>query len=340
MMIDAPLAGAELDEPSGAVGALEADRARGIDERELPDSYSRAVVAVVEHVGPAVVSIAAGTRRAAGVVGAGSGVIFTPDGYVLTNSHVVQETTDLGVILTDGSTLGARLVGSDPATDLAVIRADGSGLPIAHFGESAPLRPGQLVVAIGNPFGFQSTVSAGVVSAVGRSLRSATGQLIENIIQTDVALNPGNSGGPLVDTRARVIGINTAIIRMAQGISFAIPIDTAQWVVGELLVRGHVRRAHLGIIGQTRPIDRLVARRHGLSTSQVVELIFVEPHGPAAIAGLREGDLIVALNERAVGTVDDIHRMLVGWPFDSALKVGVIRRDSHFEVSLVPVEFR
>ncbi len=341
MMIDAPLAGAELDEPSGAVGALEADRARGIDERELPDSYSRAVVAVVEHVGPAVVSIAAGTRRpggAAGVVGAGSGVIFTPDGYVLTNSHVVHDATDLGVTLTDGSTLGATLVGSDPATDLAVIRADGSGLPIAQFGESASLRAGQLVVAIGNPFGFQSTVSAGVISALGRSLRSGTGQLIENIIQTDVALNPGNSGGPLVDTRIRVIGINTAIIRMAQGISFAIPIDTAQWVVGELLARGRVRRAYLGIVGQTRPIDRLIARRHALSVSQAVEIISVEPHGPAVIAGLREGDLIVALNERGVRTVDDMHRMLVGWPFGDALNVRVIRGDRRFDVSMIPVE--
>ena len=341
MMIDAPLAGAELDEPSGAVGALEAGRARGIDERELPDSYSRAVVAVVEHVGPAVVSIAAGTRRpggAAGVVGAGSGVIFTPDGYVLTNSHVVHDATDLGVTLTDGSTLGATLVGSDPATDLAVIRADGSGLPIAQFGESASLRAGQLVVAIGNPFGFQSTVSAGVISALGRSLRSGTGQLIENIIQTDVALNPGNSGGPLVDTRVRVIGINTAIIRMAQGISFAIPIDTAQWVVGELLARGRVRRAYLGIVGQTRPIDRLIARRHALSVSQAVEIISVEPHGPAVIAGLREGDLIVALNERGVRTVDDMHRMLVGWPFGDALNVRVIRGDRLFDVSMIPVE--
>jgi len=341
MMIDAPVAGAELDEPSGAVGALEADRARGIDERELPDSYSRAVVAVVEHVGPAVVSIAAGTRRpggAAGVVGAGSGVIFTPDGYVLTNSHVVHDATDLGVTLTDGSTLGATLVGSDPATDLAVIRADGSGLPIAQFGESASLRAGQLVVAIGNPFGFQSTVSAGVISALGRSLRSGTGQLIENIIQTDVALNPGNSGGPLVDTRIRVIGINTAIIRMAQGISFAIPIDTAQWVVGELLARGRVRRAYLGIVGQTRPIDRLIARRHALSVSQAVEIISVEPHGPAVIAGLREGDLIVALNERGVRTVDDMHRMLVGWPFGDALNVRVIRGDRRFDVSMIPVE--
>lgn len=200
------------------------------------------------------------------------------------------------------------------------------------------LRAGQLVVAIGNPFGFQSTVSAGVISALGRSLRSGTGQLIENIIQTDVALNPGNSGGPLVDTRTRVIGIHTAIIRMAQGISFAIPIDTAKWVVGELLARGRVRRAYLGIVGQTRPIDRLAARRHALSGSQAVEIISVEPHGPAAIAGLREGDLIVALNERGVRTVDDMHRMLVGWPFGDALKVGVIRGDRRFDVSMVPVE--
>jgi len=313
----------------------------GVDDRELLDAYSRAVVSVVEHVGPAVVSIAAGTRRpgaTAGVVGAGSGVIFTPDGYVLTNRHVVNEATDLAVTLTDGSTLGATLVGSDAATDLAVIRAEGSGLPIAQFGESASLRAGQLVVAIGNPFGFQSTVSAGVISALGRSLRSATGRLIENVIQTDVALNPGNSGGPLVDTRTRVIGINTAIIRMAQGISLAIPIDTAKWVVSELLAHGRVRRAYLGIVGQTRPIDRHVARRHALSASHAVEVVSVEPRAPAAIAGLREGDLIVALNERPVHTVDDMHRMLVGWPLGDALKAGVIRENRRFEVAMVPLE--
>ena len=319
----------------------EIDRSSGVDDRELLDSYSRAVVSVVEHVGPAVVSIAAGNRRAgaaADVVGAGSGVIFTPDGYVLTNSHVVHEATNLAVTLTDGSTLGATLVGSDPATDLAVIRADGSGLPIAQFGRSASLRAGQLVVAIGNPFGFQSTVSAGVISAIGRSLRSATGRLIENVIQTDVALNPGNSGGPLVDARPRVIGINTAIIRLAQGISFAIPIDTAKWVVSELLARGRVRRASLGIVGQTRPIDRHVARRHALAASHAVEVVSVAPRGPAAIVGLREGDLIVTLNERPVGTVDDMHRMLVGWPSGDALKAGAIREDRRFDVAMVPLE--
>ena len=320
---------------------MDAPPAGGVDDRELLDSYSQAVVSVVEHVGPAVVSIAAGSRRpgaAAGVVGAGSGVIFTPDGYVLTNSHVVHEATDLAVTLTDGSTLGATLVGGDAATDLAVIRADGSGLPIAQFGGSASLRAGQVVVAIGNPFGFQSTVSAGVVSALGRCLRSATGRLIENVIQTDVALNPGNSGGPLVDTRTRVIGINTAIIRMAQGISLAIPIDTAKWVVSELLAHGRVRRAYLGIVGQTRPIDRHVARRHALSASHAVQVVSVEPRAPAAIAGLREGDLIVALNERPVHTVDDMHRMLVGWPLGDALKAGVIRENRRFEVAMVPLE--
>ena len=296
----------------------------------------------MERVGPAVVSIVAGrgSRKGAGAVGAGSGVIFTPDGYVLTNSHVVHEAVDLGVTLTDGSALGATLVGSDPATDLAVIRAEGSGLPIAELGESASLRAGQLVVAIGNPFGFQSTVSAGVVSAIGRSLRSATGRLIENVIQTDVALNPGNSGGPLVDTRARVVGINTAIIAMAQGISFAVPIDTAKPVVSELLAHGRVRRAYLGIVGQTRPLDRMVARRYALSQAHAVEIMSVDPRGPAALAGLREGDLVVSLDDRAIRTVDDMHRLLVGGRLDDQLRIGVIRGERRFDIVLTPVEAR
>lgn len=339
-MVEAQLLSAGIEEPAGATGSTEVDHSSGLDDRELLDSYSRAVVTVVERVGPAVVSIVAGggSRKGAGVVGAGSGVIFTPDGYVLTNSHVVHEAINLGVTLTDGSTLGATLVGSDPATDLAVIRAEGSGLPLAELGESASLRAGQLVIAIGNPFGFQSTVSAGVVSAIGRSLRSATGRLIENVIQTDVALNPGNSGGPLVDTRARVVGINTAIIAMAQGISFAVPIDTAKRVVSELLAHGRVRRAYLGIVGQTRPIDRLVARRYALSQARAVEIMSVDPRGPAALAGLREGDLVVALDDRAVLTVDDMHRMLVGRRVGDQLTVGVIRGDRRFDVRLVPVE--
>jgi len=339
-MIDVRLVGAGIDESADATAPTAVDHSSGLDDRDLLDSYSRAVVTVVERVGPAVVSIVAGrgSRKGAGVVGAGSGVIFTPDGYVLTNSHVVHEAIDLGVTLTDGSALGSTLVGSDPATDLAVIRAEGSGLPTAELGESASLRAGQLVVAIGNPFGFQSTVSAGVVSAIGRSLRTATGRLIENVIQTDVALNPGNSGGPLVDTRARVVGINTAIIAMAQGISFAVPIDTAKRVVSELLAHGHVRRAYLGIVGQTRPIDRLVARRYALSQAHAVEITSVVPRGPAALAGLREGDLVVSLDDRAVRTVDDMHRMLVGRRFGDELTIGVIRGDRRLDVVVVPVE--
>jgi len=331
--------GAELDESAVRLGGI--DHANAADDSEpLLDAYSRAVVSVVERVGPAVVSIAAGAGplKRGGAVGAGSGVIFTPDGYVLTNSHVVHEATNLGVTLTDGTALRAMLVGDDPVTDLAVIRAEGSGLPIAELGESASLRAGQLVVAIGNPFSFQSTVSAGVISALGRSLRGATGRLIENVIQTDVALNPGNSGGPLVDTRARVIGINTAIIAMAQGISFAVPVDTAKRVVSELLAHGRVRRVYLGIVGQTRPIDRLTARRHALPQTRAVEIVTLDPRGPAAQAGLREGDLVVALGDRAVTTVDDLHRLLVGWPVGDRLEVRVIRGDRRLDLAVVRVE--
>ena len=311
------------------------------DDSSLLDAYSRAVVSVVERVGPAVVSLTAGARRAGrdgGVVGTGSGVIVTPDGYVLTNSHVVSGASKVQITLTDGRTLGATLVGDDPATDVAVVRADTSGLPAATLGESATLRAGQLVVAIGNPLGFQSTVSAGVISALGRSLRSATGRLIENIIQTDVALNPGNSGGPLVDTRAHVIGVNTAIIAMAQGLSFAIPIDTAKWVLSEFLTRGRVRRAYLGLTGQTRPVDRRLARELALTSARAVEVLGVEARGPAAVAGVREGDLLIAVNDRPVQSVDDLHRMLVGWPAGEAIKVTLLRAERRLDLAVVPAE--
>jgi S1-C subfamily serine protease len=325
----------------GGEGLVDTGSPHVVDDSELLDAYSRAVVSVVQRVGPAVVSIVTGARgpgQRPGVVGAGSGVIFTPDGYVLTNSHVVHRTAGLEVTLTDGGTLGATLVGEDPATDLAVIRVGGSGLPTAELGESTSLRVGQVVIAIGNPLGFQSTVSAGVISALARSLRGTTGRLIENIIQTDVALNPGNSGGPLVDTRAQVVGINTAIISMAQGISFAIPIDTAKWVVSELLTRGRVRRAYLGITGQGRPIDRGVAHRHSLTGPQAVEVVAVEPRGPAGIAGVRAGDLIVGINDGPVRTVDDLHRVLVGWPIGETLKITLIRDDRRLDLAATPAE--
>jgi len=314
--------------------------AEGPSDLELLDAYSRAIVSVVAAVGPAVVSIAVGGRAARGPEnprGAGSGVLIAPDGYVLTNSHVVHDGARLEVTLTDGSSHGARLVGEDPATDLAVIRVDASGLPYATLGDSATLRVGQLVIAIGNPFGFQSTVSAGVVSALGRSLRSTTGRLIEDIIQTDVALNPVNSGGPLVDSRGQVVGINTAIIAMAQGISFAIPVHTAKWVLAQLLTRGRVRRPYLGFAGQQRPVDRRLARMHHLDNTHAVEIVSLEPGGPVAGAGLREGDLIVAVNDRASMSVDDLHRFLAEWPIGKPVRLTVLRGVECLSVLVRPV---
>jgi S1-C subfamily serine protease len=311
------------------------------DEAEVLDAYSRAVVSVVEQVGPAVVSIAAGALGTPGRgerTGAGSGVLITPDGYVLTNSHVVHAAGRLEVTLTDGRTLGATMIGDDPASDLAVIRVNASGLPAATLGQSATLRVGQLVIAIGNPFGFQSTVSAGVVSALGRSLRGATGRLIDNIIQTDVALNPGNSGGPLVDSRGRVVGINTAIIAMAQGIAFAIPVDTARWVVGELLSRGRVRRAFLGLTGRTRPVDRRLARLAGLTQATVVEIVAVEAASPAAQAGLQEGDLIAVLDGKPVTRIDDLHRALAIPPVGVSIVLTIVRAGTRRELTVTPAE--
>jgi len=319
------------------------------DEQEALDAYSRAVVSVVDTVGPAVVNIAVGRpepqrrRRSTPpeetpLNGAGSGVLFAPDGYILTNSHVVHGATLLEAVLTDGSRHIATLVGEDPPTDLAIIRIDGSGLPFAPFGVSERLRVGQLVIAIGNPFGFQSTVSTGVVSALGRSMRSQEGRLIDNIVQHTSPLNPGNSGGPLVDWKGRIVGINTAIIMMAQGIGFAIPADTAQWVVSQLLTRGKVRRGYLGIGGGHRPLDRRLVRFHGLSTEQAVEIHTVEPEGPAARAGVREGDMIVAIDERPVRSVDDLHRFLSDSPIGEPVTLTLLRGKERLTIPVQPGE--
>jgi S1-C subfamily serine protease len=328
-----------IDGPTSASAVAGANRDGDTpSDPELLDAYSRAVISVVEAVGPAVVSIAVDAGRGVKPTGAGSGVIIAPDGYVLTNSHVVNGAARVTATLTDGRTLGATVVGEDPATDLAVIRLQGSGLPHGVLGESAALRVGQLVIAIGNPLGFQSTVSTGVVSALGRSLRSRTGRLIDNIVQTDVPLNPGNSGGPLVDSRGRIVGINTAIIAMAQSISFAIPVDTAKWVVPRLLAEGRVRRGYLGLGAQTRPLDRRLARFHGLDLTHAVEVASVETGGPAAAAGLREGDLLVAADGRPVASVDDLHRLLVEWPPAQALALVVIRAGARVELAVTPRE--
>ena len=308
-------------------------------DAEVLDAYSAAVVSVVDAVGPSVVSVRTNARAGRGAgAGAGSGVVIASDGYVLTNSHVVHGAGDLEVSLTDGRRFAATLTGDDPATDLAVIRVDAPALPAARFGESARLRVGQLVIAIGNPFGFESTVSAGVVSALGRSLRSTTGRLIDNIIQTDVALNPGNSGGPLVDSRGRVVGINSAVFAMAQGISFAVPIDTATWVIPQLLARGRVSRAYLGFGGQSRPLDRRLARALGLANARAIEILSIEPAAPAAGAGLLTGDLVIAIGQRPVQTVDDVHRLLVAWPIGEPLTLTVVRGVERRDVTVTPIE--
>lgn len=310
-------------------------------DADLLDAYSRAVIHVVDSVGPAVVSIAFGRTWDTNAVeraAAGSGVVIAPDGYVLTNQHVVQGAKHLTVTFTDGTSAPATVVGGDAATDLAVIRAHAAGLPYAELGDSRQLRVGQLVIAMGNPLGFQSTVSTGVVSALGRALRSEQGRLIENIIQHTAPLNPGNSGGPLLDSRGRVVGVNTAIIALAQGIGFAIPAHTARWVLSQLLQHGRVRRAYLGISGREKPLDRRLARFHGLDAAQAVEVVSAEDNGPAARSGLRAGDLIVAINASPVTSVDDLHRYLAEWPFGTAVVLAVVRGRSRFDLELVPVE--
>jgi S1-C subfamily serine protease len=292
------------------------------------DAYSAAVVGAVEQVGPAVVSVyvggAAEAERARG--GAGSGVVVTPDGYLLTNEHVVQRVTEARVTFVDGRTVAAVVSGRDPATDLAVLRAQAGALPYARLAPEQRLRAGQLVIAVGNPFGFESTVSAGVVSALGRSLRSRQGRLIEGVVQHTAALNPGNSGGPLVDSLGRVAGINTAIIAMAQGIGFAIPASTAQWVLTEILTQGRVRRAWLGIGARDRPLDLRLVRALGLRSTRAVEVLSLESSGPAAASDLRSGDLIVRVNDADVEGIDALHRQLARVPPDTTLTLHIVRR--------------
>jgi S1-C subfamily serine protease len=308
---------------------------------ELLDAYSRAVVSVVESLGPTLVSITAGndlTRQAADQAGTGSGVVIAPDGYILTNDHVVHSAKALAVRLTDGTRLLATVIGKDPATDLAVIRANASYLPASTLGASDRLRVGQLVIAMGNPFGFQSTVSTGVVSALGRTLRSTDGRLIENIIQHTAPLNPGNSGGPLVDSTGKVVGINTAIIPMAQGIGFSIPANTARWVVSQILTHGRVRRGFIGIAARQRPLDRRIVRFHGLNKSHAVEVISVESNGPAGSAGMQTGDLIVAINGSDVQSVDDLHRFLSEWPIGQPVEIDIVRGSIRRSLMIEPKE--
>lgn len=309
------------------------------------DAYSQAVIRAAERVGPSVASIIvegrAARRRMQGVPdlrGAGSGVVIAPDGYVLTNNHVVQGAGRLEVHLPDGRRMPAHPVGLDLHTDLAVLRVPVSGLPAADLGDSAALRVGRLVVAIGNPLGFQATVTAGVISALGRTLCAQTGRLIEGVIQTDAALNPGNSGGPLVDSQGMVIGINTAIIAFSQGICFAIPINTAKWVTSQLLREGRVRRAYLGVVGQTIELERGLLLRHRLPGRGGVWVAEIAPGSAAARAGLRPGDVLVRLGDTRIESADDLQRALGAQPPGILVVVGVLREGEEVRLDAVPDE--
>ncbi|WP_376789363.1 S1C family serine protease [Thermoflexus sp.] len=303
-------------------------------EEEPLDAYSQTVIRVVEEVGPAVVSIrsAGAPRRHRAIEPMGSGFFITPDGYLLTNSHVIRHIRDPEVTLIDGRTFPARLIGEDPYTDLAVLRVERGGtFPAARLGDSSRLRLGQLVVAIGNPLGFHFTVSAGIISGLGRALQGPGGQVIEDIIQTDAALNPGNSGGPLVDSRGEVIGVCVATILGAENIAFAIPSDTAEWVAALLIKEGRIRRAYLGIVVQIRPIA-WPASATGL------EILEVDPRGPAAQAGLQEGDVLIRIGEQPVKSLGELHRFLAHWPPGRPVELQVMRQNQLRTFTVIPRE--
>jgi S1-C subfamily serine protease len=301
------------------------------------DAYSQAVVRAVETVGPAVAHIevkgAGGARR-----GSGSGFAFTPDGLILTNSHVVHGAQSIRATFADGLAADADLLGDDPHTDVALLRIGASALPAAKLGTSRDLSVGQLAIAIGNPLGFQQTVTAGVVSALGRSLRSQTGRLIDDVLQTDAALNPGNSGGPLVNAAADVIGLNTAIIPGAQGICFAIGVDTVEWVVGELLAHRKVRRGYLGFGGATIALSRRAARYFEVENTGSIRVESVERDSPAARVGIKPGDVVLRFDGKVVNGIDDLHRLLSRDSIGRRIAL-VLRRDSRIvELEIEPVE--
>ena len=309
----------------------------------LLDEYSRTVVSAAERVAPAVVNIEIQQRsknRSRDIAGSGSGFIITPDGFILTNSHVVHGATRIVVNLSDGRDCPAQLIGDDPETDLAVIRIAAPQLVHVRLADSEALRVGQVAIAIGNPLGFQASVTAGVISALGRSMYSQSGRLIDNIIQTDAALNPGNSGGPLVNSAGEVIGVNTAMIRPAQGICFAIASNTAKLVAGWLIRDGRIRRSYIGVAGQNVPLHRRVIRFYNLPLETGVLVVSVEKDSPAQRAGLREGDIIVGFGERPIGSIHDLHKMLVAEQIGVPAKLLIIRHTEKLELSILPAESR
>ena len=317
------------------------------EDGELLDSYSRAVIAAAEKVSPSVVHIVVGGDGRSGdrpngpngsPRGSGSGFLFTPDGFILTNSHVVHGATHLQVALSDGREFQAQPIGDDPDTDLAVIRIHAAGLVPASLGDSQSVRVGQLAIAIGNPYGFECSVTAGVVSALGRSLRSRSGRLIDNIIQTDAALNPGNSGGPLVTSHGDVIGVNTAVILPAQGLCFAIASSTARFVAGRLIRDGRIRRGYLGLGGQNVPLARRLVRFHNLTVDTGILVISVERGSPAEKAGLREGDIIIEFDGHAVGAIDALHRLLTESQVGVPSRLTILRQTRKEALEVVPQE--
>jgi len=323
-----------------------------IRDAELLDAYSAAVIDAVERVGPTVAHLAvwtanAGPRRARPRTGrdglpepsgTGSGFAFTPDGFLLTNSHVVERATKIRATFADGASYDAHIVGSDPDTDLAVLRVHASSLPAATLGDSSRLRAGQVVVAIGNPLGFSSTVTSGIVSALGRTMRSQSGRQIDAVIQTDAALNPGNSGGPLVDSRGNVVGINTAVIAGAQGICFAVPVNTAHFVIPQLIREGRVRRGWIGIAGQTIQLSRRRVQLSRLSEMGSVLVTECIQGSPAERAGLRTGDIILALDDAAISGVDSLQRFLTADTIGRATKVTLLRDGARLELTITPTE--
>src|SRR6267143_6081834 len=320
-----------------------ASPARSEGDAALLDAYSAAVVAASERVSPAVVhvEVVQAPRPAEGEAprrGTGSGFVFTPDGFILTNSHVVHGARSIQVSFADGASFDADLVGDDPDTDVAVIRIGGHQLSTATLGSSRRLRVGQLAIAIGNPYGFQHTVTTGVVSALGRSLRSVTGRLIDDVIQTDAALNPGNSGGPLANGRGEVVGVNTAVILPAQGICFAVGINTAKFVAAQLITHGKIRRAHLGVAGQNVPLLRLAVRAHGLDSRGGILVTGVDAGSPAGAAGVREDDIIVGFAGKPVSGIDDLHRLLTADVIGESSTVTVIRGADKLELAVTPLD--
>jgi len=322
--------------------------APSVMDGDLLDAYSMAVVDAAEKVSPSVINIEVRqnptNRQRASVNepnqlrGSGSGFIFTPDGFILTNSHVVHHAGKINVTLSDGRRFEASLIGDDPDTDLAVIRINASNVKPAQFGDSKSIRVGQLVIAIGNPYGFQCTVTAGVVSALGRSLRSISGRLIDNVIQTDAALNPGNSGGPLVTPRGEVIGVNTAVILPAQGICFATAVNTAKFVAGRLIRDGKIKRSYIGVAGQNIALPRRLVRFHNLPFEAGVMVVSTERTSPAERAGLREGDVIVGYSSHPVATIDDLHRLLTDDQVGMTVPLTLLRRSEKMIIDIIPEE--